>query len=343
MKRIIVDMMGGDNAPLETVKGVCMAAGEYSAEYVLVGGKEELLRIAAENELSLDGFEIVDAPSVITMEDDPIAVVRSKADSSMGVGLKLLAEGKGDAFVSTGNTGALYTGASLIVRKLKGARRPAIAAVLPMQPPVLLLDSGANISVTPEYLEQFAVMGKVYMEKIMGVEKPRIGLLNNGAESHKGTPLQVDTYQLLSDDPYINFVGNIEGNRVMKNTCDVLVTDGFTGNIFLKTMEGMGAFALATLRDLFTSDIPSKAAYLLVQSHVGDIKKNFDSAEFGGAPILGIAKPVIKAHGSSKAKAFKNAIRQAIECCEADVNGDMENALAELAAYRRGKKTDSEE
>ena len=340
MKRIIVDMMGGDNAPLETVKGVCLAAEEIEAEFVLVGNKEELLRVAEENELSLDGFEIVHTEGVITMEDEPISVVRTKADSSMGVGLKMLAEGRGDAFVSTGNTGALYTGSCLIVRKIKGARRPAIGAVLPMHPPVLLLDSGANIDVTPEYMEQFAVMGSVFANKIMGLEEPRVGLLNNGAEAHKGTPLQIDTYKLLSENGYIKFVGNVEGNQVMRDYCDVLVTDGFTGNILLKTMEGMGSLALHTLKDLFTEDIATKTAYLLVRSHVGDIKKNFDSAEFGGSPILGIAKPVIKAHGSSKAKAFKNAIRQAVEFSNADLNKDLESSLAELAQFRKEKKNE---
>ena len=174
MKRIIIDMMGGDNAPLETVKGVCMAAAELEAELILVGDEPELLRVAAENELSLEGMKIVHTPTVITMEDEPISVTRAKADSSMSVGLRLLAEGEGDAFVSTGNTGALYTGASLIVRKIKGARRPAIAALLPMTPPVLLTDSGANIEVTPEYYRQFAVMGSVYMKKMMDVENPRV-------------------------------------------------------------------------------------------------------------------------------------------------------------------------
>lgn len=338
MKRIIVDMMGGDNAPLETVKGVLMAAEELEAEYLLVGDKDALLEIAEQNQLSLDGFEIVHTPTVITMEDDPIAVVRAKSDSSMSIGLKLLAEGKGDAFVSTGNTGALFTGANLIVRKVKGTRRPAIAATLPMQPPVLLLDSGANISVTPEYLEQFAVMGSVYMNKIMGLDTPRVGLLNNGAEPHKGTELQIETYKLLSENKDINFVGNIEGNRVMKNTCDVLVADGFTGNILLKTMEGMGALALKTLKDLFTSDIVTKTAYLLVRSYVGDIKHNFDSSEFGGAPILGIAKPVIKAHGSADAKAFKNAIRQALICSETDLTQDISAALLALAEKKKAQK-----
>lgn len=340
MKRIIVDMMGGDNAPLETVKGIAMAIEELEAEYVLVGDKDEISAAAQEAQVSLDGFEIVHTPTVITMEDDPIAVVRAKSDSSMSVGLRMLAEGKGDAFVSTGNTGALFTGANLIVRKVKGTRRPAIAATLPMQPPVLLLDSGANISVTPEYFEQFAVMGAVYMNKVMGVENPRVGLLNNGAEPHKGTELQIEAYKLLSENPDINFVGNIEGNRVMRDACDVLVADGFTGNILLKTMEGMGALALKTLKDLFTSDIVTKTSYLLVRNHVGDIKHNFDSSEFGGAPILGIAKPVIKAHGSSKAKAFKNAIRQAIACSETDVTADISAALMALAERKKASESD---
>ena len=266
MKRILVDMMGGDKAPEEMVKGVCLAADELSAEFVLIGDREQLLSVAEKNGLSLEHFEIVHTPTVITMEDDAMAVIRSKADSSMSVGLRLLAEGKGDAFVSTGNTGALFTGANLIVRKIKGVRRPAIAAMLPMQPPVLLLDSGANVSVTPEYLEQFAVMGSAYMKKMMGVEEPRVGLLNNGAEEHKGTELQIETYRLLSANPDLNFVGNVEGNRVMQDACDVLVTDGFTGNVLLKTMEGMGKLMLKTMKGLFLANFKSKLAALMVNS-----------------------------------------------------------------------------
>lgn len=343
MKRIIVDMMGGDNAPLETIKGVLMAKEELNAEYILVGDKNELLRVAAENKLSLDGFEIVHTPTVITMEDEAISVVKAKKDSSMSVGLHLLAEGKGDAFVSTGNTGALFTGANLIVRKIKGTRRPAIAAMLPMNPPVLLLDSGANITVTPEYFEQFAVMGSIYMKKVMGVESPRVGILNNGTEDHKGTELEVEAYKLLSENPDINFIGNVEGNRITRNACDVLVTDGFTGNIFLKTMEGMGAFMIRTLKDLFTASFSTKIAYLLVRSKLGGIKKGLDSAEYGGAPILGIAKPVIKAHGSSKAKAFKNAIRQALACSETDVTGEMSEALMALSERKKAERSDDAE
>ena len=342
MKRIVVDMMGGDLAPLETVKGVCDAAKELEAEFILVGNEPELLRVAEENGLSLEGFRIVHTETVITMEDDPISVTRGKSDSSMSVGLRLLSDDEGDAFVSTGNTGALFTGANLIVRKIKGTRRPAIAAMLPMQPPVLLLDSGANISVTPEYMEQFAVMGSVYMKKVMGVELPRVGLLNNGSEEHKGTDTVRAAYELLSSNPDICFVGNVEGNRVMENACDVLVTDGFTGNVLLKTMEGMGKLTLKTLKELFLESAKTKLAYMLVNSGLSAVKKNFDATELGGAPILGISKPVIKAHGSSNAKAFKNAIRQAIECAENDLTADMAVALAALAERNRVKKANTE-
>ena len=332
MKRIVVDMMGGDMSPLETVKGVCMAAGELDAELILVGNEPELLQIAEDNELSLEGFRIVHTDDVITMEDDPLSVTRSKSGSSMSVGLRLLAEDKGDAFVSTGNTGALFTGANLIVRKMKGARRPAIGAVLPMQPPVLLIDSGANISVTSEYYSQFAVMGSVYMNKMMGVEAPRVGLLNNGAEAHKGIDVVREAYEALSQNPLINFVGNVEGNRVMENVCDVLVCDGFSGNIHLKTMEGMGRLTLDSLRALFEQNLRTKLAYLLVRPYLDRVKKKFDATEYGGAPILGISKPVIKAHGSSDAKALKNAIGQAIRCAENDITADIETALAALSA-----------
>ena len=342
MKTIIVDMMGGDKAPTETVKGVDLAAKEFEARYILVGKKDELLEVAKENNISLDDFEIVDTPTVITMDDSPISVTRTKTDSSMSVALRMLAEGKGDAVVSTGNTGALFTGATLIVRKMKNLRRPAIAALLPMQPPVLLLDSGANISVTPEYLEQFAVMGSAYMKYIHGLESPRVGLLNNGEEAHKGTQLQVDTYKLLSENQDINFVGYVEGNRVMSNVCDVLVADGYTGNIFLKTMEGMGKLMLKTLKGLFYTNAKTKVCALVVHNQIKDVKKKFDTREFGGAPILGISKPVIKAHGSSDAKAFKNAIRQAIAFSEADLTADMEATLASLAERKKAQKESQE-
>ena len=332
--RIIVDVMGGDNAPLETVKGVCAAAAEYTASYILVGNKPEIEQIAEENNLDLSRFEIVHAETVITMEDEPLSVMRAKSDSSMSVGLKMLAEGKGDAFVSTGNTGALFTGATLIVRKIKGISRAALAGVLPMNPPLLLLDCGANISVTDECLEQFAVMGSAYMKKMYDIEAPRVGLLNNGAESHKGTQLQIDAYKRLSERDGINFVGNIEANQVPFNACDVLVTDGFTGNILLKSTEGMGKLMMKTMKSIYSGTV-AKMSALVVKKKLDAVKKDFDATEHGGAPLLGMSKPVIKAHGSSNAKAFKNAIRQAINYHNSGIVYDIAEVAADFAARKK--------
>ena len=332
-KTVIVDMMGGDNAPLEMVKGVAEAYGEFGSDvgYILVGDRAQIEKVAKDNSISLSPFEIVHTDCVIEMTDDPIQVVRGKESSSMSVGLRLLKEGKGDAFVSTGNTGALFTGANLIVRKVKGVRRPAIASLLPLQPPVLLADSGANIMVTPEYLEQFAIMGSAYMKNIMSVENPRVGLLNNGEEETKGTELQIETYKLLRANENINFVGNIEGNRVMQDTCDVIVADGFTGNIFLKTLEGLGKMMLKTLKTTIYSTAKTRIAGLLIKDEMQGLKKTFDARELGGAPILGISKPVIKAHGSSDAKAFKNAIGQAIAFSATNITEEIEAAIAASA------------
>jgi len=332
--RIIVDVMGGDNAPLETVKGVCQAAEEFNASYILVGNKFEIEQVAEENSLDIGKFEIVHTETVITMEDEPLSVMRSKNDSSMSVGLKMLAEGKGDALVSSGNTGALFTGATLIVRKIKGINRAALASVLPMDPPLLLLDCGANISVTDECLEQFAVMGSAYMKKMYELEAPRVGLLNNGAESHKGTQLQLDTYKRLSAREDINFVGNVEANLVPFDACDVLVTDGFTGNVLLKSTEGMGKMMMQIMKDMYSSKVAQVSA-LVIKKKIDAIKKNFDATEHGGAPLLGISRPVIKAHGSSNAKAFKNAIRQAVNYYNSGILYDVAAAAAEFAARKK--------
>ena len=344
MKRIIVDMMGGDLAPAETVKGVELAKNELGPdiEYILVGNKKEIEQVAEENCIDLEPFRIVDTEVVITMEDDPRAVVRAKSDSSMSIGLRMLKEGEGDAFVSTGNTGALFTGANLIVRKLKGVRRPAIAALVPLQTPILLVDSGANVIATPQYLEQFAIMGSAYMKSVMGVDEPRVGLLNNGVEEHKGTELQIETYKLLGANKDINFVGNVEANSAVAGGCDVLVTDGYTGNIFLKAIEGLGKMMLKTLKGVFYKNAKTRMSALLVKEEIGGMKKTFDASEMGGAPILGIAKPVIKAHGSSDAKAFKNAIRQAIAFADANIGDEIEAALEKLSEDKKQKESASE-
>lgn len=331
--KIILDAMSGDNAPLEIIKGAISAREEYpTLELVLVGDPDVLHAVAAENNLSLEGFPIVVSQSVISMEDVPLSVIHAKKDSSMGVGLKLLSLGEGDAFVSAGNTGALLAGASLIVRRLKGVARPGIGAILPLSNPVLLLDSGANISVTDENLEMFAVMGTVYMNKIYGIERPRVGQVNNGAEPTKGLPLQIATYERLSKNSAINFVGNIEGKDIPFDACDVLVTDGFTGNVVLKLAEGMGKMMLSTMKTLFSTNALTMISASLMKTRLTEIKHRFDSSEHGGAPILGIRKPVIKAHGGSDAKAIKNAIRQAASFVEADVSGEIERAAEHLKA-----------
>ena len=339
--------MGGDRAPEETVKGVILAAQEFNASYILVGNRFEIERIAQENDFDIRRMDIVHTETVITMEDDPLCVVRGKQDSSMAVGLRMLAEGHGDAFVSTGNTGALFTGATLIVRKAKGVLRAGIGAIVPLQVPVLLLDTGANIAVTEENLEQFAVMGSAYMRKMYGLKQPRVGLLNNGAEETKGTPLQQAAYKRLAACAEIRFVGNIEGSIAPFDTCDVLVTDGFTGNIFLKTVEGLGKMLLSRLKSVFYSSTVTKVAALGVKKQLAEMKKDYDPAEHGGAPILGISKPVIKAHGSSDAKAFKNAIRQAINYADSGAIYDIAEAAKQYAERRKAaqerKKQETQE
>ena len=319
--RILVDAMSGDNAPLEILKGASIAAKEYKEHtIILVGDQNVISHIAVTNEIDITGIEIIHADSVITMEDNPICVVRDKKNSSMSVGLKSLSKGEVDAFVSAGNTGALITGATIIVKRILGINRPAIASVIPLGNPILLMDSGANLTVTSDNICQFAFMGSKYMEKIYGLDSPRVGQLNNGAEYNKGNALQIESYQLLSESG-LNFVGNVEGKEIPFDVCDVIVADGYTGNIFLKTVEGMGKFLLKTLKELLMSNIATKLSALTMDTK--ELKKRFDASEHGGAPLLGISKPVIKAHGSSDANAIKNAVRQAINFIESGVNDDI--------------------
>ena len=315
--------MSGDNAPVELIKGAIAAAEEYAEhEIVIVGDENVISDVVVQNGLNLGGIVIRHASDVISMEDRPLAVVREKRGSSMSIGLKMLADGECDAFVSAGNTGALVTGATLIVKRILGINRAAIASILPLSCPVLLMDSGANLTVTSDNILQFAYMGAKYMEKIYGIDRPRIGQLNNGTEYNKGNALQTESYQLLSDSG-LNFVGNVEAKEVPFDACDVLVCDGFTGNVFLKSVEGMGKFLMGTLKDILTTNVATKASTLTMKNKLKDIKQRLDSAEHGGAPILGISKPVIKAHGSSDAKAIKNAVRQAIFFVETGINGDI--------------------
>ncbi len=323
---IIVDAMGGDNAPLQVVKGAIDAALEYrNVNITLVGDENKIRDCAKELEMTFtDNVSIVHTNVFVTMEDDPMVVMKEKGESSMAIGLKLLKEDKGNAFVSAGSTGALHTASTLIVRKIKGVRRSAIAAILPFSPPILMLDAGANPVVTSDLLLQWAIIGSAYMKKVFGVENPRVGLLNNGTEEHKGTPTTCEAYSLLKNCPSINFVGNIESKEIPSSPCDVLVTDGFTGNITLKFAEGMGKFIGRKLTEIFKSNLFTKLSYLFVfKKKIKKFKKEMDSSEYGGAPLLGLAKPVIKAHGSSKAKEIKTAIRQAIEYSKSHIIEDV--------------------
>ena len=332
--KLIIDCMGGDKAPLEMLKGVVEAKAELGGEYLLVGHKTQLEDLARENGLDLTGFEILHAESVVTMEDDSMAF-REKKESSMTLALRALANDEGDAMVSCGNTGALFAGASLTVHRIRGVHRAALAAMLPFQPPVLLLDCGANVAVRANFLVQFATMGSAYMKALYGLDKPRVGLLNNGTEEHKGTPLQTEAYQLLKNCPDINFVGNVESGSIAFDVCDVLVADGFTGNILLKSLEGMGKLVMTRMKGIFYATPLTRLAALTVKKPFMQFKKDFDVKEHGGSPILGLRKPVIKAHGSSDAKAFKSAIRQAIRFAESGATATIEELLGDESAPGR--------
>ncbi|MBP5348822.1 MAG: phosphate acyltransferase PlsX [Clostridia bacterium] len=326
--KILIDVMGSDLGPAELIRGVVSATKRFDAELTAVGQKEEIEKIAKENGIDLSGISILDAPDVITMEDKPMSVLREKNHSSMANGLRALAHGEADAFVSAGNTGALITGGTMIVRRVRGVSRAAIGTLFPFSAPVLLLDSGANLDVTPEHLEQFAFIGSLYMKKMFGIESPRVGLLNNGAEETKGNQLQIDTYQLLKAMEGINFVGNVEAKGIPFGICDVVVTDGFTGNLFLKTVEGMAKFMSHNLKEIFQTNAVTKLSGLLIRDRFAEFKEAFSATKHGGAPILGLRAPVIKAHGSSNARAIESAIGQAIRFAEGNFNVEIEQFFA---------------
>lgn len=328
--RIIVDGFGGDNAPLEVIKGSVRANKELGVDITLVGDSEKLKKCAEDNKIDISGVEIYHAPDVIEVTCEPSKILREYKNSSMAVGLKLLHDGEGDAFVTGGSTGAVTVGATFIVKRIKGIKRCALAMVLPTaDKPCMLLDIGANSECRPEMLAQFAVMGSAYMNKLMGVEKPRVALVNIGAEPTKGRELETETYKLLENAP-VNFIGNIEGRQIPLGDADVAVTDGFSGNLILKTIEGMGKFMSMSIKDMFKKGIGSKLGGLLLLKKLGAFKKKMDYSEYGGAPLLGTAKPVIKAHGSSNANAFFNAVRQAKIYVERNVINEISAALEEL-------------
>lgn len=325
--KIIVDAFGGDNAPLEIIKGCALAVDEYGFNIVLVGPKGKIEDVANKNKISLKNMEIVNADEIITMEDSADTVIKTKKESSMAIGLKLLSKGEGDAFISAGNSGALVVGATLLVKRIKGIKRCAFAPILPKDDGFfMLIDSGANVECRPEMLYQFGVMGSIYMDKVMGINKPRIGLANVGTEEHKGSELQQNTFKLLQDSN-LNFIGNIEARDIPIDAADVVVSDGFTGNIILKMYEGVALTLLNKIKGLFNKNLKTKLSAFLVLSDMKELKKQIDYNEFGGAPIIGISKPVFKAHGSAKAKTFKNALKLTASYVENNVISEISTEL----------------
>ena len=347
--RIIVDAMGGDNAPQAPVMGAIAANREYQVDITLVGRGEEILKVLEQNgirELPA-GVEIAHASEVVEMCDDPANAFRKKKDSSLTVGLNMLKAGEGDAFVSAGSTGALLSAATLITKRISGIRRAALAPIVPTGcGGSVLIDAGANAECPPEYLLQFAYMGSYYAEHVLGRKSPKVGLLNIGAEPSKGTTLQTTVWGMLDEAGKagsINFTGNVEARDAVEGAVDVIVADGYAGNIFLKTMEGTGLYLSAELKKMFMKSLTTKIAALLVKDGIDNLKKLMSSREVGGTPLLGISKTVVKAHGSSDDYAFKNAIRQARDSAKSDLiasiteNVEVMRVVPPLARKAAGK------
>ncbi len=331
--KIAVDAFGGDNAPLSVVRGASDAAREYGVNIILTGDKDIIEKCAADNKIDLAGIEIRHTDSVFDMHDKPTDILKSKRGTSLGLAMDLVANGEADAFVSAGSTGAIMAGATFIVKRIKGIERPAIGTVIPTMTDrkLLLMDAGANAGCRPEMLRQFGIMASLYLENVEGIKDPEIGLLNIGTEDTKGGPLQIEAYKLLKESP-VNFVGNIEARELPAGVCDAVISDGFTGNVALKLYEGVASNMMKLIKRTLMSTLRSKIAALLAKKSLYSLKDRMNYDDIGGAPLLGVKKPVIKAHGSSNADAIKNAIRQAKRCAENDVAGKISADLQKIAA-----------
>ena len=340
--KIILDAMGGDNAPEAPVLGAIQAAKDFDTQITLVGKGEEILGVLRKNGIEdlPRRIEIANADEVVDMHDDPARVIQKKKNASMVVGLRMLAEGQGDAFISAGSTGALLTGATLIVKRVKGIRRAAMGPAMPNKAggKTLLIDCGANAECTPEFLLQFGIVGSLHAKKSLGIENPRVGLLNIGTEDSKGTPLQKEAYVLLKDAAdrgIIHFIGNIEARDVLLGEVDVVVCDGFSGNVLLKSIEGTAYFMGSLMKHkIFKRNFLSMIGYLFCKKGVDEVTGMMDYREIGGTQFLGIKKPVIKAHGSSDVRAFRNAVRQAEEAAKCNIADELERKLQNLNAEK---------
>lgn len=334
--RIIIDAMGGDNAPGAVCEAVANCSKKTDAELVLVGREAEI-RAELDKYGDLGNVSIVNADEIITNHEEPVKAVKTKRNSSLVTACEMLKKDEGDAFVSCGSTGAILTAALLIVGRIKGIKRPALATLLPGEKgPVMLIDSGANTSCKPENLIQFALMGNIYMRDYMDIKEPKIALVSNGEEEGKGDALVKETYPLLKKSQ-LNFIGNIEGRDVMLGKADVIVCDGFAGNVILKTIEGMAAVISNALKKIFLKNALTKIGALLTQKGITEFKRTMDYREHGGAPFLGVKKPVIKGHGSSDSKAVMAAINQAILFAKKNYN---ETLVKELATIQKGENND---
>lgn len=328
--KIVLDCFGGDNAPLEAVLGGVNALSESKElQLVLSGDESKIKRILEENFGKIpERVEILHAPEVIENEDDPISAVRKKKNSSLIAGLSHVATGNAAAFVSAGNTGAVFTAATLIIKRIKGIKRGAIAPLIPtLKGKAVLIDMGANAECKSEYYPQFALMGSVYAKEVLGVENPKVGLINIGTEHHKGTSVVKEAYKLLENEKNISFIGNVEARDILLGDADILVSDGWTGNIAGKTVEGTVSAFMVLLKDVFYKNIFTKIAALILKPHLKEAIKKFDSKEVGGALIAGLRAPVIKAHGNSERTAFKNAVLFAEKCAKRGISQRLEELI----------------
>lgn len=329
--KILVDAFGGDNAPLEIIKGCLLSLKENpDATVAMVGNKAEIEKCAEKNGLDISLFEIFNAVSAITMEDDPREVFKGKKDSSMAEGLRLVADGKADAFVSAGNSGALVLGSHRYVKEIKGIERIAFAPIMPTSKgPFILIDGGAYVNVMAETLRKYGIMGSVYMENILGVKNPRVGLANVGTEDHKGDALRHDSFKLLKETD-INFIGNIEARDIPAGIADVIVADGFTGNIIAKMYEGAAKELFGKIKGVFFKNLRTKLAALLVKKEMNELKNYFDYNRYGGAVVMGVKKPVLKTHGSANAVAISAVIRAAADFAASGAIDIMEKKISEI-------------
>ena len=329
--KIILDGMGGDNAPEAIVEGAVLASREIEHQILIIGQEEKIRAELDNHRYDADKISVINATEIISNDEAPVRAVRSKKDSSIVRGINMVKHGEGDIFISAGSTGALLAGGLFILGRIQGIDRPALASIYPIIGgiPSLLVDAGANADCKPNNLLEFGMMGSIYMEKVLGREQPRVGLVNIGAEAAKGSTLTKAAYDLL-EQSHLNFTGNVEAREVPKGACDVIITDGFTGNVLLKLTEGLAWNILQVIKQRFTDGVKAKLGAALLLDKIKGLKKEFDYSEYGGAPILGVRGPIVKMHGSSNANAVKNTILKGIPYVSEHVVDKIQNSVLEI-------------